>query len=78
MNFYNEHDKVIDVKRIEFEEQYLAGQYVEPDDVVLELGARYGSVTVAISRKLRDSSTCVTVEPDEKVWGEPKALRPRV
>lgn len=68
MNFYDEIGRVINIKHVEYEEQVLAEQYVQPDDVVLELGARYGSVTVAISRKLRDSSNCVSVEPDERVW----------
>jgi FkbM family methyltransferase len=66
MNFYDEKGRVC--QNIEYVEQALAEEFVQPDDVVLELGARYGSVTVAISRKLRDSSNCVSVEPDERVW----------
>ena len=35
------------------------------DDIVLEIGARYGSVSCIISQKTQKS---VCVEPDERVW----------
>jgi FkbM family methyltransferase len=50
-------------------EQDLAAQYVEENDVVLELGARYGSVSCVINSKLTCKTNQVVVEPDERVWG---------
>ena len=38
-------EKKINTNLIEVTEQRLVKQYIEPDDVVLELGARYGSVS---------------------------------
>jgi len=38
------------------------------NDVVLELGARYGSVSCAINSKLNNKKNQVSVEPDDRVW----------
>ena len=40
--------------------------HLPPDAVVLELGARFGTVSCAISRRQRDSGLVVSVEPDPK------------
>jgi len=53
---------------VEEQEQALARKYIQPDDVVLELGARYGSVSCTINAKLRRKTNQVVVEPDERVW----------
>lgn len=50
--FYDRHGKVIDTATLETEEQELAKKYIEPNDIVLELGARYGTVSCAINGKL--------------------------
>ena len=58
----------IDTNRIEKQEQDLANIYILEDDVVLELGARYGSVSCIINSKLNKKTNQVVVEPDDRVW----------
>lgn len=53
---------------LEYEEQVLAHRYIEQDDTVLELGARYGSVSCRIGDRLRDKTKHIAVEPDSRVW----------
>lgn len=64
----DEHGNVIDTTKMETEEQLLANKYINPDDKVLELGARYGSVSCVINRILSDKTQHVVVEPDSRVW----------
>ena len=64
----NEEGKPINTFTIEKTEQEYANKYIEPNDVVLELGARYGSVSVVINKKLSDPTKQIVVEPDERVW----------
>ena len=66
--FYDRHGKVIDTASFETQEQDMAKKYIEPDDIVLELGARYGTVSCAINSKLANKKNQVSVEPDERVW----------
>ena len=61
-NVFNHH-------MIELPEQVLMDQYIGADSVVLELGARYGSVSCIINRKLEDPRNQVSVEPDSSIWG---------
>lgn len=68
MHFYDENNKKIDHANIEIEEQLLVNQFVEPHHVVLELGARYGTVSCAINKKLANKSMQVSVEPDSRIW----------
>jgi precorrin-6B methylase 2 len=42
-----------DCTNVEISEQQLAKEYIQPDDVVFELGARYGSVSCCINKKLK-------------------------
>jgi hypothetical protein len=58
----------IDINTVEKEEQDQANEYILPTDCVLELGARYGSVSVIINKKLDNPKLHVVVEPDEEVW----------
>lgn len=58
----------IDITKMERREQDLANQYIKENDVVLELGARYGSVSCVINSKLKCKTNQVVVEPDERVW----------
>jgi len=67
--FVDEKNNVIDHKNVEELEQELAKRHIQPEDSVLELGARYGTVSCTINRKLLDKKNHVCVEPDEKVWG---------
>ena len=68
MLILDENNKAIDTNTMEKHEQDLANQYILPDDIVLELGARYGSVSCIINSKLKNKRNQVVVEPDERVW----------
>ena len=68
MIYYDEHNKIIDSENIEKDEQDIAKKYIKPDNVVLELGARYGTVSCVINKILNNKSNQVVIEPDEKVW----------
>ena len=56
---------------LERTEQELAQKYIQSSDTVLELGARYGTVSCVINNKLKGKykSLQVSVEPDDRVWG---------
>jgi hypothetical protein len=41
--FHDENNNIINHELIEKDEQDIANQYIDPDNVVLELGARYGT-----------------------------------
>lgn len=68
MIILNENGLEVDTKNIEAYEQYLANTYILKNDVVLELGARYGSVSCVINSKLDNKYNQVVVEPDMRVW----------
>ena len=65
MEFKDEHGKIIDNLRMERNEQLQAEQYITPGCVVLELGARYGTVSCIINKIV--GSNMVVVEPDDRV-----------
>jgi FkbM family methyltransferase len=58
----------VDTEHLEKTEQDLVNEYILENDVVLELGARYGSVSCTINSKLNNKSNQVVVEPDDRVW----------
>jgi FkbM family methyltransferase len=64
MIFKNETDNIINHKMIESQEQRQAEQYIKSDSIVLELGARYGTVSCIINKKLSIKTNQVSVEPD--------------
>ena len=66
--FHDENNNIINHELIEKDEQDIANQYIDPDNVVLELGARYGTVSCVINKLLNNKTNQVVVEPDEKVW----------
>jgi len=68
MHIVDSFGNTIDISQIEKPEQDLANKYIEKNDVVLELGARYGSVSCVINSKLENKTHQVVVEPDERVW----------
>jgi FkbM family methyltransferase len=68
MDIINERGQLVDTEYFEKREQIHANAYVEPNDAVLELGARYGSVSVVINRKLNNPLNHVAVDPDERIW----------
>ena len=66
-DFKDEKGTVIDIANIENEEQRQAEKYIEPDCIVLDLGARYGTVSSVINKKLKVKTNQVSVEPDSNV-----------
>lgn len=69
MIIVNENNVPVNTHKLEVEEQKLANKYIQENDVVLELGARYGSVSCIINSKLNCKTNHVAVEPDDRVWG---------
>lgn len=67
LKYYDENNNIIYHKIFEREEQYMAYEYIEPNDVVLELGGRYGTVSNVINHKLNNKKNHVVVEPDSIV-----------
>jgi FkbM family methyltransferase len=68
MNILDQYGNKVNIETMEKEEQDLANQYISENDVVLELGARYGSVSCIINSKLNNKKNQVVVEPDDRVW----------
>lgn len=68
IKIYNEKNNLVDLKKYEHFEQSLAKQHILPSDKVLELGARYGSVSIIVNKILENKKNQVVVEPDERVW----------
>lgn len=67
--FFNEKGECINHRLFEREEQEQAYKYIPQDaQGVLELGARYGTVTCSISKKIGNRPVLITVEPDTDVW----------
>lgn len=65
--YKDEDDDVIHHTRMERIEQEAADKYITKDDVVLELGGRYGTVSGVILSILNKKSNLVIVEPDKNV-----------
>lgn len=53
---------------VEKPEKDLAYLYVKKNDTVLELGARFGSVSCIVNKVLENKKNHVVVEPDDRVW----------
>lgn len=64
----DENNNMINTLEYELEEQYLAYRLVAKDDIVFELGARYGSVSCIINKRLTNKQHHVVIEPDNRVW----------
>jgi FkbM family methyltransferase len=65
---FDENGKRVNTDKFENPEQQLAKAYIDPASCVLELGARYGSVSCTINKKLLNKQYQVSVEPDPLVW----------
>jgi FkbM family methyltransferase len=65
--YYDENNNKINNLELEIDEQLMAIEYVEPSDIVLELGARYGTVSVVVSKIVENKGKLVAVEPDPSV-----------
>jgi FkbM family methyltransferase len=68
MVIYNEINYPVPHLEYERDEQLLVARYINSNDIVLELGARYGSVSCIINSILDNKSNQVSVEPDSTVW----------
>ena len=68
MNIVDLYGNLVDIEHVEKPEQDLVNKYILENDIVLELGARYGSVSCIINSKLNNKNNQVVVEPDERVW----------
>ena len=68
LNYLDEHGTKIRHLQVEREEQILTETYVLPTDCVLELGARYGTVSCVANTILACKTNQVVVEPDDRVW----------
>lgn len=66
--YYDENKRIIDHENTEDTEQRLCSEYINENDIVLELGARYGTVSCLVNRIIKDKENHYVVEPDEKVW----------
>jgi FkbM family methyltransferase len=66
-NILDDSGKKINNLEIEIHEQRDALQYIEPSDIVLQLGARFGSVSIAVAYKQKNSGNLVVVEPDTSI-----------
>lgn len=75
LHIFDEKYHRIDTETSEYPEQCLAYNYIDKDACVLELGARYGSVSCIINLNLNDRTKQVSVEPDSTVW---KALEDNI
>ena len=67
MDLINENNHPVNLN-MEYIEQQIVKHYIRPDDKVLELGARYGSVSITTNKILNDKTSHYVVEPDNKVW----------
>lgn len=65
--YIDENYNIINHHAIESIEQKQAWEFVPEDGTVLELGARYGTVSCIINFKLKDKVRQVSVEPDLRV-----------
>tara|TARA_B100001564_G_scaffold360024_1_gene384829 strand:- start:6301 stop:6951 length:651 start_codon:yes stop_codon:yes gene_type:complete len=66
MTFIDRNGEPVNVD-FEADEQFLVRKYLPKDASVLELGARYGTVSCVISQVLDDPTKHVAVEPDKSV-----------
>jgi FkbM family methyltransferase len=68
MELRDENNNIINHKNIEHIEQELAQKYIKEHHKVLELGARYGSVSIITNKIVSDKNSHYVVEPDRAVW----------
>lgn len=68
MELYKEDGTTFDSSTCETIEQDITKRIIIPSDKVLELGARYGSVSIVTNQILDDKTQHVVVEPDDTVW----------
>jgi len=64
--FIDEFGSPVDLS-VEAISRELCSKYIKPTDHVLEFGARYGTISVFLSKALNSGSQLVSVEPDSQV-----------
>ena len=64
---FNENMEIIDTESLEKTEQDLADKFISYNDIVLEIGGRYGTVSTIINKKLKLKKNHFLVEPDQSV-----------
>lgn len=52
---------------LELDEQEMALEFIKPEDVILELGARYGTVSVIMAKIVENKGKLVAVEVDKSI-----------
>ena len=67
LKLLNEYNRPVNLN-MEHIEQALVKHYIKENDKVLELGARYGAVSITTNKILKDKKSHYVVEPDKKVW----------
>jgi FkbM family methyltransferase len=67
LKYKDENGDVINNEWSERKEQLIAETFILPKSVVLELGARYGTVSCVINKRISDPTKQVSVEPDQRV-----------
>jgi len=65
--YYDENNNKIDHFKEEIYEQKDVINYIDKNDIVLELGGRYGTVSVTVSYVQKNSGNLVVVEPDKTI-----------
>jgi FkbM family methyltransferase len=68
LHFTDENNNKIYHLRTERKEQILCEEYLDESCVVLELGARYGTVSCVIEKTIKNPKNLIAVEPDDRVW----------
>ena len=68
LHFTDENNNKIHHLRVERKEQILCETYLNESCIVLELGARYGTVSCVIEKIIKNPKHLVVIEPDERVW----------
>jgi FkbM family methyltransferase len=77
LTYFDEKGEKIDHFTHELPEQVIAYNIIPHDATVLELGARYGTVSCAVNRRLWNKQAQVVVEPDPAVWDALEGNRAR-
>lgn len=65
---YNQRGELIDISQTECYDRKVANTWISENDIVLELGSRFGICSTIINKKLKNKKNHVSVEPDEIAW----------
>lgn len=65
--YYDENNNIINNLKNERLEQFTTTERINPNDIVLELGGRYGLTACCVNNKLENPRNHVVIEPDTKV-----------